>query len=163
MVVEAVLRDQPGLFGPVASDPAAPDGGRPASRGSVLDIDATIVMCHSERDSATRTWKKTFSYHPLLCFLDNIGEALAGLLREGRAGSNTTANHITVLDEALAQIPDAHRHGTPILLRSRSSTSRPATALTPASRTASAAARTPASADSRPASSRSTKPGSTSR
>lgn len=83
MFVEAVLRDQPGLFGPVASDPA-------------------------------------FSYHPLLCFLDNIGEALAGLLREGRSGSNTTANHITVLDEALAQIPDAHRHGTPILLRSDS-------------------------------------------
>ncbi|WP_285475054.1 IS1380 family transposase [Actinoplanes sp. NBRC 101535] len=88
--------------------------------GLVLDIDATIVICHSEKESATRTWKKTFGYHPLLCFLDNTGEALAGLLREGRAGSNTTADHITVLDQALAQIPDAHRHGTPILLRSDS-------------------------------------------
>jgi hypothetical protein len=88
--------------------------------GFVLDIDATIVICHSEKESATRTWKKTFGYHPLLCFLDNTGEALAGLLREGRAGSNTTADHITVLDQALAQIPDAHRHGTPILLRSDS-------------------------------------------
>ncbi|MBB4957841.1 IS1380 family transposase [Micromonospora polyrhachis] len=84
----------------------------------VLDIDATIVISHSEKESATRTWKKTFGFHPLLCFLDNTGEALAGLLREGRAGSNTTADHITVLDQALAQIPDAHRHGTPILLRS---------------------------------------------
>ncbi|MEH1017926.1 IS1380 family transposase [Micromonospora sp. CPCC 206060] len=88
--------------------------------GLVLDIDATIVICHSEKESATRTWKKTFGYHPLLCFLDNTGEALAGMLREGRAGSNTTADHINVLDQALAQIPDAHRHGTPILLRADS-------------------------------------------
>ena len=42
------------------------------------------------------------------------------MLREGRAGSNTTADHITVLDQALTQIPDAHRHGTPILIRSDS-------------------------------------------
>lgn len=80
--------------------------------GLVLDMDATIVICHSEKESATRTWKKTFGFHPLLCFLDNTGEALAGLLREGRAGSNTAADHITVLDQALAQIPDQHRHGT---------------------------------------------------
>jgi hypothetical protein len=88
--------------------------------GLVLDVGASIVLCHSEKESATRTWKKTFGYHPLFCFLDNTGEALAGMLREGRAGSNTTADHITVLDQALAQIPDAHRHGTPILLRSDS-------------------------------------------
>ena len=80
-------------------------------------MDATLVICHSEKESAARTWKKTFGYHPLLCFLDNTGEALAGMLREGRAGSNTAADHITVLDQALAQIPDAHRHGTPILIR----------------------------------------------
>jgi hypothetical protein len=42
------------------------------------------------------------------------------MLREGRAGSNTTADHINVLDAALAQIPDTHRHGTPILIRSDS-------------------------------------------
>jgi hypothetical protein len=70
------------------------------------------VICHSEKESATSTLKKTFGYHPLLCLLDNTGEALAGLLREGRAGSNTTADHITVLDQAIAQIPDEHRHDT---------------------------------------------------
>ena len=152
----AVLRNQPALFGPVASDPTAwrllsqldstmlaglraaraqareiawaqhadtrGDLPRPTVAGQqvpglVLDIDATIVICHSDKESATRTWKKTFGFHPLLCFLDNTGEALAGLLREGRAGSNTTTDHITVLDQALAQIPDAQRHGTPILLR----------------------------------------------
>jgi hypothetical protein len=88
--------------------------------GLVLDLDASIVICHSDKESATRTWKKTFGYHPLFCFLDNTREALSGLLREGRAGSNTTADHISVLDAALAQIPDAYRYGTDILIRSDS-------------------------------------------
>jgi hypothetical protein len=88
--------------------------------GLVLDVDATIVICHSEKGSAAKTWKKTFGYHPLLCFLDATGEALAGILRPGNAGSNTAADHITVLDLALAQIPDTHRHGTDILIRSDS-------------------------------------------
>jgi hypothetical protein len=99
--------------------PAATAAGQPIP-GLVLDLDATIVICHSDKQSATRTWKKTFGFHPLLCFLDNTREALSGLLREGRAGSNTTADHITVLDAALTQIPDAHRYGTPILVRSDS-------------------------------------------
>jgi hypothetical protein len=88
--------------------------------GLVFDVDATIVLCHSEKESATRTWKKTFGFHPLLCFLDSTGEALSGLLRPGNSGSNTAADHITVLDRALAQIPDAHRHGNDILIRSDS-------------------------------------------
>ena len=88
--------------------------------GIVLDLDASIVICHSEKQFATPTYKKTFGYHPLFCFLDGSREALSGLLREGRAGSNTTADHITVLDQALAQIPDAHRYGTEILIRSDS-------------------------------------------
>ncbi|WP_433076612.1 IS1380 family transposase [Dactylosporangium sp. CA-052675] len=88
--------------------------------GLTLDLDASIVICHSEKEAATPTWKKNFGYHPLFCFLDNTREALSGLLREGRAGSNTTADHITVLDDALTQIPDHMRHGTPILIRSDS-------------------------------------------
>jgi hypothetical protein len=88
--------------------------------GLTLDLDASIVICHSDKESASPTWKHTFGYHPLFCFLDNTREALSGMLREGRAGSNTTADHIRVLDDALAQIPDAHRHGTPILIRSDS-------------------------------------------
>jgi hypothetical protein len=88
--------------------------------GLVLDLDASIVICHSEKQSATPTYKKTFGYHPLFCFLDGTREALSGLLREGRAGSNTTADHITVLDQAVAQIPDVHRYGTPVLIRSDS-------------------------------------------
>jgi hypothetical protein len=88
--------------------------------GLVLDVDATIVVCHSEKGSTAKTWKKNWGYHPLLCFLDATGEALAGMLRPGNAGSNTAADHITVLDMALAQIPDAQRHGTDILIRSDS-------------------------------------------
>lgn len=85
--------------------------------GLVLDIDASIVICHSEKEDAAPTWKKTFGYHPLFCFLDNTDEALSAILRPGRAGSNTAADHITVLDQGLAQIPDHVRHGTPILVR----------------------------------------------
>jgi hypothetical protein len=52
--------------------------------------------------------------------LDATGEALAGILRAGNSGSNTAADHITVLDLALAQIPDHLRHGEQILIRSDS-------------------------------------------
>ncbi|MEV6742360.1 IS1380 family transposase [Streptomyces sp. NPDC051104] len=99
--------------------PAARAGGRDLT-GLVLDIDATLVTCHSEKEQTAPTYKRGFGYHPMLCFLDNTGEALAGLLRPGNAGANTAADHITVLDRALAQIPDAHRHGTDILIRTDS-------------------------------------------
>jgi hypothetical protein len=56
----------------------------------------------------------------LLCFADATGEALSGILRPGCAGSNTAADHITVLDMALMQIPDQHRYGEEILIRSDS-------------------------------------------
>jgi Transposase DDE domain group 1 len=99
--------------------PTSTAAGRPVG-ALVLDVDASIVLCHSDKEQASKTWKKTFGYHPLFCFLDNTREALSGLLRPGRAGSNTTADHITVLDQALAQLPDAHRYGTEILVRSDS-------------------------------------------
>jgi hypothetical protein len=153
----AVLADQPGLFGTVASDStvwrllaqldaaelAAVAAARAAARevvwaqraevigaavppasaagvelpGLVIDVDASIVVCHSEKEQAAATFKSSFGYHPLLAFLDNSGEFLAGLLRPGNAGANTAADHITVLDAALAQVPDVHRHGVPVLVR----------------------------------------------
>jgi hypothetical protein len=96
--------------------PPARAAGR-ALPGLVIDLDASIVVCHSEKEHAAPTFKKTFGYHPMLAFCDNTGEFLAAALRRGNAGSNTAADHITVLDAALAQLPDAHRHGTPILVR----------------------------------------------
>jgi hypothetical protein len=85
--------------------------------GLVIDLDASIVVCHSEKEQAAPTFKKTFGYHPMLAFCDNTGEFLAAALRRGNAGSNTAADHIAVLDAALMQLPDAHRHGTPVLVR----------------------------------------------
>jgi hypothetical protein len=139
----AELRAQPGLFGPVASDPVvsrlisalAADGPRalrairraraaarerawalagdraPGAGGSLIpvDIDATIVIAHSEKEQAAATWKKTFGFHPLAAFADHGdgagGEPLAILLRAGNAGSNTAAEHIEVTRLALAQLP----------------------------------------------------------
>jgi Transposase DDE domain group 1 len=78
-----------------------------------LDFDATITIAHSEKENAAATWKRTFGFHPLLCFLDRPdvagGEALAGLLRPGNAGSNTAVDHIKVLDMALAALPESAR------------------------------------------------------
>jgi hypothetical protein len=85
--------------------------------GLVLDLDASLVICHSEKEQAAPTYKGSFGYHPMLAFLDNTGEFLAAELRRGNAGANTAADHITVLDAALAQVPEAHRYGTPILVR----------------------------------------------
>ena len=79
----------------------------------VVDFDATISIAHSEKENAAKTWKKTFGFHPLLAFLDRPeasgGEALAGLLRPGNAGSNTAADHVKVLDMALAALPEHAR------------------------------------------------------
>lgn len=51
--------------------------------------------------------------HPLLAYLDRPdvsgGEALAGLLRLGNAGSNTASDHVCVIDLALAALPEAGR------------------------------------------------------
>jgi hypothetical protein len=88
----------------------------PAGQCLYIDIDATLVIDHSDnKQNAAPTWKKSFGHHPLLAFLDRPeiagGEALAGLLRAGNAGSNTAADHITVLEQALASLPPDWRPG----------------------------------------------------
>jgi hypothetical protein len=75
----------------------------------VLDVDATIVVAHSEKENASATFKKTFGFHPLGVWCDNTTEFLAGMLRTGKAGSNTAADHIEVLGQAIAQVPAAQR------------------------------------------------------
>ena len=80
----------------------------------IVDLDATIVLAHSEKEGATPTWKRTFGFHPLLAFADHgpggTGEQLAGLLRIGKATANDAADHIAVLTDALAQLPADRRH-----------------------------------------------------
>jgi hypothetical protein len=75
----------------------------------VLDVDATIVIAHSEKEQATCTFKKTFGYHPIGVWCDNTQELLAASLRPGNAGSNTTTDHIEVLSAAITQVPAGHR------------------------------------------------------
>ncbi len=80
----------------------------------VIDFDATLVTAHSDKEGAKG--KGGFGYHPLGAWLDNTGEALAAVLRPGNAGSNTAADHLLVLDQALTQLPDRWRD-KPILIR----------------------------------------------
>jgi hypothetical protein len=138
----AVLRGQPALAGPVASDPvvsrlvrclaaggpralAAIRAARAAARERawalagdaapggdggpvIIDLDATIVIAHPEKEQATPTWKKTFGHHPMTAWADHgeagNGEPLAIVLRAGNAGSNTAADHIEAAGLALAQL-----------------------------------------------------------
>lgn len=142
----AALRDQPSLFGKTASGPtawrvlasigpeqlAAIRRARARARAHawktgtapkgelVLDFDATLVTSHSEKEQAAPTYKRGFGFHPMLCYLDNTDEALAGILRPGNAGANTVADHIAVLDAALAQIPERVRTERRLLARADS-------------------------------------------
>ncbi len=75
----------------------------------VIDLDATLVTAHSEKQDARGNFKGGFGHHPLGAWLDNTNEALAMALRPGNAGSNTAADHLVVLDRALTQIPDRWR------------------------------------------------------
>jgi hypothetical protein len=143
----AVLREQPELFGEVASTATAwrvieqvacdPDGlaGLRAARAHaraaawqagahvegllVVDVDGTLLDAHSPKQGAAGTYKGGFGFYPLVAYLDRgggTGEALAGILRPGNAGSNTAQDHIEVLDLALAQLPRPAR-GQPLLVR----------------------------------------------
>jgi hypothetical protein len=151
----AVLREQPQLAGPVASDPVvsrlvaarAADLPRslkairtaraaarelawaragdtaPGAGGLVtVDLDATIVIAHSDKEHAAPTWKKTFGFHPMTAWADHgeggNGEPLAIVLRPGNAGSNTAADHIETTRLAVAQLPRRQRRR--VLLRTDS-------------------------------------------
>jgi Transposase DDE domain group 1 len=144
-----LLRDQPEVFGEVASVPTAwrvlawelPADPRgiaavwsalarararawalgAAPRGPLrIDLDATLIQAHSDKQGAAPTFKKGFGFHPLLAFLDRgdgTGEALAGVLREGNAASNTAEDHLAVLGMALAALPKLAPDSQPILVR----------------------------------------------
>ncbi len=89
----------------------------------VIDVDATLVTSHSDKEQAKPTFKKGYGFHPLCAFADHgapgTGEPLALLLRPGNAGSNTAADHITVLRDAFHQLPDlpGRRPGKTVLVR----------------------------------------------
>ncbi|MGI5286030.1 IS1380 family transposase [Nonomuraea polychroma] len=96
---------------------AARHAGIPASRTCygdlgewiVIRLDATIQLCHSDKEAAAGTFKGSFGLFPLTAWCDNTGECLAIKLRPGNAGANTVADHLEVLAAAIAQIPPKHR------------------------------------------------------
>lgn len=75
----------------------------------VIRLDASLVVAHSDKQLASGTYKGSWGHHPLMAWCDNTLESLALKLRTGSAGSNTVADHIEVLDDAIAQIPVRHR------------------------------------------------------
>jgi hypothetical protein len=99
----------------------APNHAVDASSPLVIDVDATLVGAHSEKESAAPTFKRGFGFHPLWAFCDHgaegTGEPLAFVLRPGNAGSNTVVDHIAVLRAALAQLPGGHTRGKKVLIR----------------------------------------------
>jgi hypothetical protein len=148
----AVLCDQPGLFGPVASTPTAwrvierlagaDEQGLAGLRLArararrrawqagawvdgllMIDLDATLVTAHSDKQGAAGTYKHTFGFHPLAAWLDRghgTGEPLAAILRPGNAAANTATDQIEVVDLALAQLPKQAQEQQPILVRADS-------------------------------------------
>ena len=85
-----------------------------------LDVDATLITAHSEKEKAAGNYKGGYGFHPLQVYLDETREALGGLLRPGNSGSNTAADHVTVLDRALEQIPVEYVETLEILVRADS-------------------------------------------
>ncbi|MDN4520138.1 IS1380 family transposase [Mycolicibacterium austroafricanum] len=85
----------------------------PAVGDVVVDLDATLIGAHSEKDNATPNFKRGFGFHPMMAFVDHgaggTGEPLAAMLRPGRANASDAADQIAVLDAALAQLPEAVR------------------------------------------------------
>jgi Transposase DDE domain group 1 len=141
------VRDQEPLFGEVASnatafrvidqiaeDPGLLDALRAARARArenawqagaapariIIDVDATLIGAHSEKEGAAGNFKGGFGFHPLLAYLDESHEALAGMLRAGNAAAHTAADHIDVVDLALEQLPRAVVETAQIVVRTDS-------------------------------------------
>ena len=99
----------------------SPTAGISAERPLVIDVDATLVNVHSEKEGAAPTFKKGFGYHPLTAWFDHGpdggGECAALVLRPGNTGSNTAADHVEIIRRALDQAGLGPRPGRRVLVR----------------------------------------------
>lgn len=111
----AVLRDQPALAGPVASEPtvwrtfdavgpaelrgiararaaartrAWAAGAGPEGELLVIDVDATIVTTKADKQDAAPTYKRTYRHHPLLAMAGGCNEVLADAAPRQRRGEH---------------------------------------------------------------------------
>jgi Transposase DDE domain group 1 len=141
------LRDQLALFGGIASDSTAYRmieriaseaglvnalraahakararawelGVKPAQ--VTIDLDATLITAHSEKDGTAGNYKGGYGFHPIMAYLDESSEALAGMLRPGNAGARNACDQIAVAESALEQIPVEHIEEIDILVRTDS-------------------------------------------
>jgi len=58
-----------------------------------IDVDATLLNVHSDKQDAASTYKRGYGFHPLGAWCDTTNEPLAAMLRPGNAGSNDTDDH----------------------------------------------------------------------
>ena len=73
-----------------------------------IRLDATVVTAHSGKEPAEPN-VKGFGHHPIIAACDNVREPLAWVLRPGSAGSNTAADHLRLLGDAITALPPALR------------------------------------------------------
>jgi hypothetical protein len=74
-----------------------------------IRLDATVTVAHSDKELAEANFKG-YGHHPLVAVCDNTGgEPVAWMLRRGSAGSNTAADHLDLLDAAIAALPPGLR------------------------------------------------------
>jgi hypothetical protein len=119
-VIDAIARDPDGLERLRAAHARARERAWTligAPERLTIDLDATLITSHSEKEGAAGTFKRGFGFHPMLAYAHETGEALGGELRPGNAGANTAADQIAVTEAALAQIPAADVENLEILLR----------------------------------------------
>jgi hypothetical protein len=73
-----------------------------------IRLDATVVPARSDKEFAEANFKG-YDHHPIIAACDNTAEPLAWILRPGSAGSNTAADHLRLLREAIEALPPAFR------------------------------------------------------
>ena len=82
-----------------------------------IDVDATLIGSHSEKEGAAGNFKGGYGFHPMLAYADETSEALAGELRSGNAGANSAADQIMLAEQAIEQIPAEYIENIKLVLR----------------------------------------------
>ncbi len=76
----------------------------------ILDLDVTSWTAHLRQGAGRWQLPARLRLPPAaLAYEAETEEALAAVLRPGNAGANTAADHITVLDAAVEQLPEQAR------------------------------------------------------